>query len=535
MEAIAPLDRFGEKGHKLRFLLGIPGGARVLLAGPGVRDWAGDFGNCFRECRVLPSLADPSLAEAGSAGYDLAVWAVGEDDGGRRLAGGLAALRRVLAPGGHLLLFAPNRLDVERVARNPLGLFTRPSHTDGGYRRRLEGAGFGRVRRFLPLPGLREMEECVDPGAGEVWLPSYAPRLVRAASAAGLFHHVHEGFVYLASPEGSGLDATLAALRRHVAEASSCVPGELRLERFDLRDRGALVLLLRDDASGRRYACRIAADGEVAAVVGRNAEWVRRIHREPRISPAVRERVPEPVAEFPFRGGTAYVESLCEGAIAWKVALRAEVRVPLFAGVYGFLRDLNRQTASPRILDDAVLRGLLDDGPEERRRGLDAGVGEEMDALRSLLRGRLLGEERTLVWAHGDFGYGNAVVAPDGRLSGIIDWDCARGEELAGVDLLNLLVQTRRTETRASLDDAVRTVAELVVDGGFAAAAPGVDYDAHFPADRERRTELAALFCLRALCRLARYPRIFARDRAAHLELLRWACGLLETGAAARS
>jgi aminoglycoside phosphotransferase (APT) family kinase protein len=147
-----------------------------------------------------------------------------------------------------------------------------------------------------------------------------------------------------------------------------------------------------------------------------------------------------------------------------------------------------------------------------------------MYVLRSLLRTRARGAERTRVWAHGDFGYGNAMVDPrTGALRGIIDWDQAR-VDLAGVDLLNFLVQREMGARACSFLAAFTDVARRVATGGFRAVHPSVDYEERLGLSPAERRDLVGWAALRMAERAIRYPRLFDRSRAETGEVLRAAC-----------
>jgi aminoglycoside phosphotransferase (APT) family kinase protein len=135
------------------------------------------------------------------------------------------------------------------------------------------------------------------------------------------------------------------------------------------------------------------------------------------------------------------------------------------------------------------------------------------------LEARLLGREQLLAWAHGDFGYGNALVNPaTGELTGVIDWDTAREDELAGVDLVNFLTQRHRMEHGVPLSGALEAVGDRVLRAEFEAVPP------------EAAREVLVVTFLRFFQRSARYPRVFAREHADLRRAAGWCERVLRAG-----
>jgi hypothetical protein len=515
-------DPFGEQGSKLSVLLGQGGAGLSLFIGNAPAGWREGLEALSRASVRAGSPAELASALSAPSGYDLVVW---------QLAGGeapplerwLSRVRNALRPGGSLLLLAENRLALRSLARRPLRLFERGTRMAGQYRSCLRRAGFERVREFLPLPELSGPEEFVSSREGEVSLPSYRSQAEHALNRVGLFPLTHEGYLYLASGPMGGPEELLDELGRQLSSTLGAAQ-DLTLERFDLRDRGALVLLVRDRTTGRRFLGRITTTEQVDRVVARNAEWTTRILAAPHIPTEVKRRIPRPHGTLLLRSCTAHVEDLVEGVIAWKAAGVRRIEDELFRGVYGFLRDFNQATRLRIRLGETELEHLLG---AARRPWLDDETASLLAALRRELRDRALAQERTLVWAHGDFGYGNALVDPKtGTLRGIIDWDQGR-EDLAGIDLLNFLVQRERAVHGRSLPAALLETGQRVIAGGLRGADTRVDYEDHVPLEPEVRLEMLGWLALRFAERGSRYPQIFQGSRDEIHAVVRWACRLL--------
>jgi O-antigen/teichoic acid export membrane protein/thiamine kinase-like enzyme len=73
------------------------------------------------------------------------------------------------------------------------------------------------------------------------------------------------------------------------------------------------------------------------------------------------------------------------------------------------------------------------------------------------LRETLLGRNLTLSWVHGDYWPGNILMLPeDLTVTGILDWEAARADDLPLLDLLNLLLSTRVIVERKELGSVLR-------------------------------------------------------------------------------
>jgi hypothetical protein len=125
------------------------------------------------------------------------------------------------------------------------------------------------------------------------------------------------------------------------------------------------------------------------------------------------------------------------GLADWSLERRLEgaqpplaVPDPLFADCLGFLCALGRLGASPSpehapsVLAETVAEVA---GPHGAG-ALQALAGRLEDVLSDVPR----------CFAHGDFFAGNLLMAPDGRLSGVVDWDAAGPGRLPLLDLLHL-------------------------------------------------------------------------------------------------
>jgi hypothetical protein len=259
-------------------------------------------------------------------------------------------------------------------------------------------------------------------------------------------------------------------------------------------------------------------------VVGRNHQWIKRLHGQGGGAAALKRFIPRPLAEFTMSGAQIFAEEALAGELAWQVVAKRGLRQAVLAEACAFLCSLQQQTAVEYRLDD-VLLGYLLPVPEQWP---DRHAGELGTALTRALRQRLHGRKRLLVWGHGDFGYGNLLVDPvNGRLKGVIDWDTGTTHELAGLDLVHLLVQRARIEEGRSFLAALTEVGTLLLKNGSGAIASEAACAMLQPLTIDNIKEILVLCCLRFVHRSARYSTVFAQELHQNIDALTWAMGLL--------
>lgn len=285
----------------------------------------------------------------------------------------------------------------------------------------------------------------------------------------------------------------------------------ITVESFQLRVRGAAVVALR--AGPRRFIVRIVPPGSLQEVVGRNHSALLQLRESLRSSDLL-DLMPAPV--FSEHDGATQVlgESMLEGALAWRVALRGLAPV-VHGHALDFLDRLREATARRTTLGPEQIRRLL----HEDQALLTDSTFVSPEVLRLLRRelqdatAILDGCDVALHTSHGDFGYGNLLVdEQDGRLTGVIDWDTARVDDFPGIDRINFEVQNRRSLHREAFASAVESVWRL------RAAHPALQEEGSASGTRA----LFGVAVCRYIIRSLRYPDIYARESAGFERALRW-------------
>jgi hypothetical protein len=516
-------DSFGYKAPKLAALLSHDPSGRVLFIGTRTTTWEADILSYFQGVVVVRSAAEFDAAVRADGYYDLIVWTSLPTSTTRPLTQMLRRLRAVLTPTGSMFALIENRFDAKAILKNPKHALKAGRNSINGFRRALGRAGFDRVQEFLPFPNLPDVEEFVNSDSSRLALPAYASRLERLLNRWGLLPYVHTGAALIASAPEAGSGPIVKAIGAYLSRKGG--DRKFDLQRFDLRDRGSLILFLKRLETEETIVCRITTDPATDRIVNRNVEWTSRITTAANVGDGVKKLVPAPLGSFRIGDCTAYLESCIPGTIAWKLAGSAALEPVLFDGILTFISGFGRDTARTAQMDETELARLLDPPFPQR---VEESLASAYDRLRDRLRLRVAGRTRRVVWAHGDLGYGNAIADPEtGHIHGIIDWDQGR-EDVAGIDLLNFLIQRDRARRLSSAIGAFEEIGPAFISSGFSGCDARIAYENDFPAGQEERRELVGWAALRFAQRYMTYPSLLAGAREETRGILEHACGILE-------
>lgn len=334
--------------------------------------------------------------------------------------------------------------------------FSSKTRTIGKALSNMKLAGFDRVSTWLPLPKYALSEEFVSLSHSEEVAASLACNELWSR-VRGRFH---DGFgVY-----GCSQEAGLHLLERRLGnELQRFLHGcRLRITRFDLRERGALVLFLLDRLNGKAYVCRVARQG--AGFLFRHKKMQVQIRAELRQSPVV-SKIPEDIAHLRLNEYDFYIEARARGSISWR--LPAAVRGKLDDQLIRFLYEIASATHVRRMILESDIEAEAEVWRDQVGAKLNGRLGDAIKSSIQMLWDRLRGREASFGWVHGDYGYGNVIAsAKSGSISSVIDWETASPSSFIGIDLFNFLLQRARTQNGASLTEAAAQIAEGIISGG---------------------------------------------------------------------
>jgi hypothetical protein len=459
-----PDDAFASLRWKLQALFGLTDEPFLVLGGDSA------LARRIAEADTTVRAGDLPPTGTASSTYSLILWGAGR--GKPRLAD-IAAARDALTPAGVLL--------IECVGGR------RAAHRQWLSAASLVTPQFARVETFRAHPTLDAAETFVDVSSEKearrlLW------RLLPPASQ----------YLVVASQLGDGGIRTLEIQARRILAGKS----DPRLVRFALRDRGTLIAFMADATRGERHICRITTS-DLDFEIRKNADWLQRLQSNAELPARIKALIPVSVGRSDVGNRVMHLEQQLEGEIAWRPGRRASTGEQILRELCAWALEFNVATAKPATMEPSTVDTLLHD--YDLVSSIPA--PDEFRAVRQVLAASLSGGAQSIVWAHGDFGLGNALVDGTHRLTGVIDWDCAREVELAGVDLLNAIIQAAVISTGREAGSVLTQVAPIFAAQGFAMLGTSV-YDDYFELDATGRSQIVALACLRLAARRYRYPSV---------------------------
>ena len=476
------MDPFASVGEKFRFLLQLPAGVPVGLTGAYWNSLADDF----QAAGLTPvPNASSSGRPLGAAFVQTAGW------NGRGV--GRAAAR--LGQSAGLVVLIKSRLP-DQWSRT-------------GTIRAAARKGLALEAEFLPVPTIDHAEAFLSPELdrsdwqlGHSRFPLAAYRTPRDRL---LFLRTHGG--------GNGFAEAGRLLNAATGDDGFAV------ERFHLRRRGALVMVLRHQ-NGKGRVIRIATNSRVAALARWNQEITRDLRAQAGLAQDARELIPEPLGAASNGTVEGFAESFHPGRLAWLLYRNEESRKRIDEGLFRFSHGLQSATCRPTRLDGEALAGLLARylNAVEQRLGNRPGLGERLGSIRDRLRQLLGGRVYPLCAAHGDYGVGNAIATPEGNLTAIIDWDQFQPADPAGVDWCDYRIKAESFR-RSVFDSLPAQIAEASRHGGVAPPHPGFG-GADFGLGPADMAIIPCLAVLREIARSAGFPGELARSEAHYKSLL---------------
>ncbi len=487
-------------------LLGLPADARVLVIGPALRDWQDSFH--ASHFRATMSVVSDLRGE-----YELILYHSGCAASRKELIRQLERVRDFLTEGGASIVFCRNFFSLatlKKVKQRKIADLRNQLYSGhAGFLRAVDKAGLTCRHEFMAFPSLENVEEFVEHDSRLLELPHYWHILYHTAQRLGVYQFVADSFVLLSVPyaiEDGPLTLSVASL---IASAEKLAEVHIHLERFDLRLRGAMVLFLTEERTGQSYIARVVSESQAQKIVGRNQEFLKELQSNPGLSSQIRTLIPRPIGQLSFHDSTVFLETQLKGVLAWKVN-SGGLRERIHKEAVQFIFQLQFATRSQIFLNDSELGRLFDEDLrrvsmyKEKMPFLHEGIAEAVEKIKNFLGGRKI----FLSISHGDYGYGNILVdSHTGKITGVIDWDTGRKNDLPGIDLLNLMVQTIMTEKSCGLLPAFIEVSSMVASSGSLDEA-GL-WERKLNITHDLLPAILHTAFLRYISRSAQYPELF--------------------------
>jgi len=384
-------------------------------------------------------------------------------------------------------------------------------------------ASFSYLYIFLPFSGndaAQGIDEMVAPGSRFLEIPHHAHFLMKRIHSMGKYHLVHDRFAVLCMQRALLQNALFERICTALGECG--MPGEasLLLERVDIRDRGALVLFVKETNTYKHFIARVVHSQEIKTIIRKNHYFLQWLQKNNNVPDAVKTKIPNPLAELSFQENHVFIESLMPGILAWK-ANRRSLQARIFEDSMQFILDLMIATSQNVSLDETSLDDLFreDEYRVNESEWCPDGFKKIFNQKLALIKRMVVDQDMWLAASHGDYGYGNILVDPrDGRLLGVIDWDTGRKQEFAGVDIMNLMIQKTRTEQNADFFQAVEYLYK-----GTSFGLPSHVFDfmkTHFDTDKSNAGLLFSIAIIRYISRSAQYPAVFLSEQGEYIKAL---------------
>lgn len=446
-------DDFSDASWKIALLLQLPAKGLLLLSGGTAVGWKDPLERRGYRVTTVEKAKDVMVA---TGMYDAVLHFPTSH---QRLTVPLPSLLEAVGPQGQFLGLFRHRLTLVRGVRESVrSLFSRDGVMQWRCDRQLGLAGMELTEFWFPLPNLGNLEELSSADSGEELGSSLGcGRLYRS-----FFRHCSDGIgIYATRSTSSGarmlLKHVTAGCRKWGMEV-----GSLRMTRFDLRARGALIAILHSTDFPQELVCRFAYGTATQKRLQRHWDMERMVRAElSRIG--MDRKIPGTVAQFDIGEDRCWIEHRINGTISWRLLPRHKDRLDM--QLIGFLDALAQIAGDERLATAEEIYCQLKESSEPASSS-HQNLDEALRAVRDYLAVALRSESFRYGWVHGDFGYGNAVASPeDGRLEAVIDWETASRKAVIGIDLFNFLIQRSLALTAHNLQRGVSRLITQIDDG----------------------------------------------------------------------
>lgn len=459
------IDSFSSISLKYRFLFGLTQDSRILIIGRYYEALLKDIENYFRTVHFIANITELQHLNNKDK-YDLICLDCYTDWGNVNMAEQIGAAKAEINTSGSLVIAAKHRFSINSV-------LTKTRHklqfTLRGYVKTLRHAGFNNIQAFLVLPTLRSPEEYIETELGEVQLPSYVSFVYKVLHWFGVYKYVHTDYLYIASTEPiSKLDIFVAHTNKKMSD-QIISQNQLLLERFDLRNRGALILMLADSRKKYRFVIRVAVSSTVNAVISRNKAFTDEIHSLPALAPHITNLIPKTVATFEYRDCPVYIETRMPGILAWKQSRNYTIEKVTYKEAYNFIYNFNNATKQEMVVEANIFSAIIGNDLTQFKLAFSEpyDIAAVIFNIETRMSVYFAGRKLYIVWGHGDFGYGNILCdCTSGHIRGVIDWDTHVQKELPGVDFCNLLLQKISAEFNGKIAPALKKLQEMIQHNG---------------------------------------------------------------------
>lgn len=176
-----------------------------------------------------------------------------------------------------------------------------------------------------------------------------------------------------------------------------------------------------------------------------------------------RQLLPNFLYDGQFQGRPYSVEEQLPGINAMQALLDLDKRQIVQESALKALTHLHQNTSNIVVVDDKLLEDLVLNPLQIIQKSILVYYHHRsrflLDRLGQQLSEGLLGKSIMVSWVHGDYWPANILVTPDGsHVTGIVDWELSQPIGLPSLDLVNLLISTRRIEEGKELGEILTQI-----------------------------------------------------------------------------
>jgi O-antigen/teichoic acid export membrane protein/aminoglycoside phosphotransferase (APT) family kinase protein len=255
-------------------------------------------------------------------------------------------------------------------------------------------------------------------------------------------------------------------LRRARALAAKILPtiswqeSEWAVHREQLTDNDVAVLSVGPKAGAPQAMLKLPMSAYGVAALRSQRRALASLHADARLG-EWRTLVPQVLAEGELNGQTFALEQIMPGINALTLLADPAMRPGMLKAAVAAITQLHERTARPARVDAALFEGWVDQPMAVLRRAIAQrpqanAYSSKLDSIAAQLRSALTGRCVSLSRIHGDYWPGNILMSQGGHaVTGIVDWDEARLEDLPLFDQVNLLLSARMLAKRCELGPIV--------------------------------------------------------------------------------
>jgi aminoglycoside phosphotransferase (APT) family kinase protein len=239
------------------------------------------------------------------------------------------------------------------------------------------------------------------------------------------------------------------------------------IARVELTSTDMAVVILSPPAQPPLAVVKLPMTARAVDGMLRESRALAALHADERLGDW-RRLVPVSLASGTLEGRRYRVDTALRGRVVLDGLREGNSRRQLIESAAETIHVLHRTTASVVEVDERLAAHWIDAPANDLlAHGAAPGLGSQVAALRDELGAALVGRRLSAGWIHGDYWFGNLLFeAGEAVPRGIVDWDAAGKPSLPVIDVIHLLLYTRRLITGRQLGEIV---AEKLRGGGWPA------------------------------------------------------------------